>query len=224
LLELLADRDRIVRDLHDHVIQRLYAAGMSLQGTLRLVTGQDARGRIHQVVDQLDDTIRDIRTTIFDLHTTGEDKPGSLRRRLLDAAAAVSAAGAPPSVRMSGAVDTRVPAAIAEHAEAVVREGVSNAVRHAHASAITVTAEAGEDLVIEVIDNGIGIPDGVAQRPSEPGTARGGLPRHLHRRRPARRYPPDLVRATAVKTLRWNHGLTLGREVPRSVSRRWRYS
>jgi signal transduction histidine kinase len=163
LLELLADRDRIARDLHDHVIQRLYAAGMSLQGTLRLVTGHDARGRIHQVVDQLDDTIRDIRTTIFDLHTTGEDKPGSLRRRLLDAAAAVSTAGPAPSVRMSGAVDTRVPAAIAEHAEAVVREGVSNAVRHAHASAITVTAEAGEDLVIEVIDNGIGIPKGVAR-------------------------------------------------------------
>jgi signal transduction histidine kinase len=164
LLDLLADRDRIARDLHDHLIQRLYAVGMSLQGTLRLVNGHDARGRIHQVVDQLDDTIRDIRTTIFDLHTTGEDKPGSLRRRLLDAAAEVSAgAGPSPSVRMSGAVDTLVPAAIAEHAEAVVREGVSNAIRHAHASAITVTAEAGADLVVEVVDNGIGIPEGVAR-------------------------------------------------------------
>jgi signal transduction histidine kinase len=64
---------------------------------------------------------------------------------------------------MSGAVDTLVPAAIAEHAEAVVREGVSNAIRHAHASAITVTAEAGADLVVEVVDNGIGIPEGVAR-------------------------------------------------------------
>lgn len=164
LLELLADRDRIARDLHDHVIQRLYASGMSLQGTLRLVNGHDARGRIQQVVEQLDDTIRDIRTTIFDLHTTSGEKPGSLRRRLLDAAAQVSAgAGPSPSVRMSGAVDTLVPAAIAEHAEAVVREGVSNAVRHAHASAITVTAEAGHDLIIEVVDNGIGIPEGVAR-------------------------------------------------------------
>jgi signal transduction histidine kinase len=64
---------------------------------------------------------------------------------------------------MSGAVDSLVPAAIAEHAEAVVREGVSNAVRHAQASAITVTAEAGEELVIEVVDDGVGIPNKAAR-------------------------------------------------------------
>ena len=140
LLDVLADRDRIARDLHDHVIQRLYAAGMSLQGTLRLVSNPDARGRIQQVVEQLDETIRDIRTSIFDLHTAGEDKPGSLRRRLLDVATEVSAdAGLSPAVRMSGAVDTLVPVTIAEHAEAVVREGVSNATRHANATAVTVT-------------------------------------------------------------------------------------
>lgn len=115
-------------------------------------------------MDQLDDTIRDIRTAIFDLHITGEDKPGSLRRRLLDVAADVSAgAGLSSSVRLSGAVDTLVLMALAEHAEAVVREGVSNAIRHANASAITVTAEAGDDLVIEVIDDGIGIPEGVTR-------------------------------------------------------------
>lgn len=163
-LDLLADRDRIARDLHDHVIQRLYACGMSLQGTLRLVHGPDACGRIQQVVEQLDDTIRDIRTAIFDLHTTGEDRHGSLRRRLLDVAAEVSAGGRlSPSVRLSGALDTLVPTALAEHAEAVVREGVSNAIRHAQASAITVTAEADDDLVIEVIDDGVGIPEDVTR-------------------------------------------------------------
>jgi signal transduction histidine kinase len=160
LLDVLADRDRIALDLHDHVIQRLYAAGMMLQGTLRLMSGQDARVRIQKVVEQLDETIRDIRTSIFDLHTAGEDKAGSLRRRLLDVAAEVSAgSGLSPSVRMSGAVDTLVPSAIAEHAEAVVREGVSNAVRHAKATAITVTAEAGDELVIEIADDGVGIPE-----------------------------------------------------------------
>jgi signal transduction histidine kinase len=160
LLDVLADRDRIALDLHDHVIQRLYAAGMMLQGTLRLMSGQDARARIQKVVEQLDETIRDIRTSIFDLHTAGEDKAGSLRRRLLDVAAEVSAgSGLSPSVRMSGAVDTLVPSAIAEHAEAVVREGVSNAVRHAKATAITVTAEAGDELVIEIADDGVGIPE-----------------------------------------------------------------
>jgi signal transduction histidine kinase len=164
LLELLADRDRIARDLHDHVIQRLYASGMSLQSTLRLVTGLDARGRIQQVVEQLDDTIKDIRTAIFDLHTAGEDKSASLRRRLLDAVAEVSADARPtPSVHLSGAIDTLVPAALAEHAKAVVREGVSNAIRHAHANAITVTAEAGDELIIQVIDDGVGISEGVAR-------------------------------------------------------------
>ena len=146
------------------MIQRLYASGMSLQGTLRLISKPDARGRIQKVVEQLDETIRDIRTSIFDLHTAGEDKPGSLRRRLLDVATEVSAdAGLTPTVRMSGALDTLVPPTIAEHAEAVVREGVSNALRHANATAVTVTVEAGDDLVIEVIDNGIGIPQGVVR-------------------------------------------------------------
>jgi signal transduction histidine kinase len=161
LLDLLADRDRIALDLHDHVIQRLYAAGMTLQGTVRLVSGQDARARIQRVVEQLDETIRDIRTSIFDLQTTGNSgKATGLRRRLLDVAAEASAgSGLSPSVRMSGAVDTLVPAAIAEHAEAVVREAVSNAVRHAQARAITVTAEASDELIIEVVDDGVGLPE-----------------------------------------------------------------
>ncbi|MGH4026918.1 MAG: GAF domain-containing protein, partial [Pseudonocardiaceae bacterium] len=164
LLDVLADRDRIARDLHDHVIQRLYASGMSLQGTLRLVSRQDARERIQKVVGQLDETIQDIRTSIFDLHTAGDDKPGSLRRRLLDVVTEASAdTGLAASVRMSGAVDTLVSPTIAEHAEAVVREGVSNAVRHASANTVTVTAEAGDDLVIDIIDDGIGIPEGVAR-------------------------------------------------------------
>jgi signal transduction histidine kinase len=165
LLDVLADRDRIALDLHDHVIQRLYAAGMTLQGTLRLISGPDARTRIQKVVEQLDETIRDIRTSIFDLQTTADSgQGGSLRRRLLDVVAdAAAGSGLSPSVRMSGALDTVVPADIAEHAEAVVREGVSNAVRHAQATAITVTAEAGDELVIEVVDDGVGIPEQAAR-------------------------------------------------------------
>ncbi|MFB9907636.1 sensor histidine kinase [Allokutzneria oryzae] len=164
LLDVLADRDRIARDMHDLVIQRLYSSGMSLQGMLRLVNLPEARARIQKVVEQLDETVRDIRTSIFDLHTTGEDNPDSLRRRLLDVVAeAAAGTDIAPSVRMAGAVDTLVPPHVAEHAEAVVREGVSNAVRHANASAITVTAEAAEDFVLEVVDNGVGIPNGVAR-------------------------------------------------------------
>ncbi|WP_086825029.1 GAF domain-containing protein [Allokutzneria sp. NRRL B-24872] len=164
LLDVLADRDRIAHDMHDHVIQQLDSSGMSLQGTLHLIAQPDVRARVQKVVHQLDETVRDIRTSIFDLHSAGEENSDSLRHRLLSVAAEASAAGGPaPSVRMAGAVDTLVPPEIAEHAEAALREGVSNAVRHAGASTIVVTAEAAADFVIEVVDDGAGIPEGVVR-------------------------------------------------------------
>jgi signal transduction histidine kinase len=164
MLDLLADRDRIAGDLHDHVIQRLFAAGMSLQAIVGRINDTEARGRVSRVVGELDETMRDIRTSIFDLHTSGEENPTSLRRRMLDLVAEASVNTATsPSVRISGAVDTLVPPHIAEHALAALREGVSNAVRHAHASDIVVTVEAGTDLVLGVTDNGVGMPADVAR-------------------------------------------------------------
>ncbi|MFC5286739.1 GAF domain-containing protein [Actinokineospora guangxiensis] len=164
LLDVLADRDRIAHDLHDHVIQRLYASGMTLQGTLNRVTDPQVRSRLTRVVQQLDDTVREIRTTIFDLHTAGDDTGHSLRRRLMDAVTeTVADSGITPTVRMSGAVDTLVPADIAEHAEAVVREAVSNAIRHAAPTEVVVTVEAGEHLVVEVVDDGTGMPEHIAR-------------------------------------------------------------
>jgi signal transduction histidine kinase len=164
ILDVLADRDRIAGDLHDHVIQRLFAAGMSLQAIVGQINNGNARGRVTQVVAQLDETVREIRTSIFDLHTDGEESSGSLRRRMLDAVAEIGAsATTSPAVRISGAVDALVTGTLAEHALAVVQEGVSNAVRHAHASDITVTVEAGADLVIDVTDNGDGMPPDVGR-------------------------------------------------------------
>jgi signal transduction histidine kinase len=164
MLDLLADRDRIAGDLHDHVIQRLFASGMSLQAVIGRITDSEARNRVTQVVGQLDETMRDVRTSIFDLHTSGEENPTSLRRRMLDLVAETSAnTRTSPAVRISGAVDTLVPPNIAEHALAALHEGVSNAVRHAHASDIVVTVEAGTDLVIGVTDNGVGMPADVAR-------------------------------------------------------------
>ncbi|ASR36500.1 histidine kinase [Prauserella marina] len=162
LLDVLADRDRIAQDLHDHVIQRLFATGMSLQGTLRRITDQPARDRVQHSVEQLDRTVREIRTSIFDLHTAGTDRPASLRRRLLDVITDVSAdATVSPSMRVSGAVDTFVPPTLAEHAEAVLREGLSNALRHSGADDIVVTVDANpRELTIEVADNGVGISGG----------------------------------------------------------------
>ncbi len=171
-LDLYTDRDRIARDLHDHVIQRLFATGLQLQSTLRRSDDPLVQQRLRQAVEELDETVREIRTAIFDLHTTGNSR-GGLRRRLLDtAAAAANGSGLSPSVRMSGAVDTLVSAEVGVHAVAVVREAVSNAVRHAGAGAVTVTVEAGEELLIEVVDDGVGI---------DPAAARSGL-RNLEER------------------------------------------
>lgn len=163
-LDLLADRDRIASDLHDHVIQRLFATGMSLQGVVRRVTDQEARRRVVNAISQLDDTVHDIRTSIFDLHTSQMDAAHSLRRQMLDVVAELSAGSSvSPSIRISGAVDSLVPSDIAEHVIAVLREAVSNALRHAHATDIVVTVEAAEDLVIDVLDNGVGMPADAAR-------------------------------------------------------------
>jgi len=159
LLAVFADRDRIARDLHDHVIQRLFATGLELQSTLRRITDEEARERVQQSVDDLDATIREIRTSIFDLHTAGEASESNLRQTLLDTVTmAVAGSGIVPSVRIAKAVNTLVPGEVGVHAVAVVREAVSNAVRHGRPNTLTITVQAGDgELVIDVLDDGMGI-------------------------------------------------------------------
>ncbi len=161
LLDLLAERDRIAQDLHDHVIQRLFATGMSLQGTLRRIGDDHVRLRVEQAVEQLDDTVREIRTSIFDLHTSDNPEEASLRRRLLDIVERLTTESEVAStMKLTGTVDTLVPPHVAEHAEAVLREALSNALRHSGADAVRIVVEASErQLVIEVADNGVGIPE-----------------------------------------------------------------
>jgi signal transduction histidine kinase len=161
-LEVLADRDRIARDLHDHVIQRLFAIGLALQGTHRRTTSPAVAGRLAEHIDQLHNVIQDIRTAIFDLQAGPAETPG-LRTTLHEAITELTAeASLRTTVRMSGPVDV-VPTPLAEHAVAVVREAVSNAVRHAHAHEVVVTISVDDNLVIDVTDNGIGLPDTVAR-------------------------------------------------------------
>jgi signal transduction histidine kinase len=163
-LDVFGDRDRIARDLHDRVIQRLFATGLQLQSTLRRSPDPVVQMRIQQAVADLDETVREIRTSIFDLHTAGEGAEGGLRRRLLDAAAeAADGSGLSPSVRIGGPVDTVVPPEVGAHAVAVVLEAVSNVARHADAKSVVLTVEAGDELLVEVVDDGCGIDPGVAR-------------------------------------------------------------
>ncbi|AOS62828.1 sensor histidine kinase [Actinoalloteichus hymeniacidonis] len=161
-LDLLADRDRIARELHDQVIQRLFAIGLALDGTADRNTDPVVDERIHEVLDALDATVREIRTSIFDLHA--ETGAVGLRRRLLDTVSELTVDTAlSPVVRISGTLDSRVSGILAGHAEAVLREAVSNVVRHAGATRLTVTIEVADQLVIDVLDDGVGVPTSVAR-------------------------------------------------------------
>jgi signal transduction histidine kinase len=157
-LDVYEDRDRIARDLHDLVIQRVFAAGLALQSVLPRVGDADTRRRVQGVIAQLDDTVRDIRTTIFDLHSTASvDGGDSLRRQVLEVVTETAGDGVVPTVRMCGAVDTLVTGDLAADVLAVVREGVSNAARHSGARHVTVTLDVADDVVVEVVDDGSGI-------------------------------------------------------------------
>ena len=158
-VEVLADRDRIAMDLHDHVIQRLFAVGLAMESTQRRVTSPPLALRLSDHVDQLHQTIQEIRAVIFKLQTDPAVAP-RLRGTLHDVITELTVdAPLRTTVRMSGPLDI-VPADLAHHAEAVVREGVSNAVRHARATELLVTIEVDDQLSIEILDDGIGVASG----------------------------------------------------------------
>jgi two-component system, NarL family, sensor histidine kinase DevS len=155
-LSILTDRDRIARDLHDHVIQRLFAVGLSLQGAIPRARVPEVQQRLTECVDDLQEVIQEIRTAIFDLHGSSSGVT-RLRQRLDDAVAQFPSSDLRTTVQYTGPLSV-VDAALADHAEAVVREAVSNVVRHADATTLTVNVTVADDVCIEVIDNGRGIP------------------------------------------------------------------
>ncbi|MFZ0251026.1 MAG: GAF domain-containing protein [Acidimicrobiales bacterium] len=158
---LTEDRDRIARDLHDSVIQRLFAIGLSLQGTARLVERPEAVMRIGEAIEKLDETIRQLRKAIFDIELT-INKEG-LHPKVLDLVHELRPVlGLLPQVSFSGPVDTMVSDPLTEEVLAVLREALTNVGKHARASQVVITVAAGEELRLVVADDGDGIGDGNA--------------------------------------------------------------
>lgn len=155
-LALLADRERIARDMHDHVIQRLFATGLSLQSASRLATHPTVQERLEEAVDELDEAIKDIRRSIFELH--GARRPQSLSQRLRTVTStAADALGFRPTLALWGDLDG-VEDTLAADVLGVVREGLANVARHAHARAAEVAVRRTDDrLDVTVTDDGSGM-------------------------------------------------------------------
>ncbi len=155
---LVDDRERIARDLHDHVIQRIFAAGLGLQSSLAWVSEAKAHERISDSVDILDEIIREIRNTIFSL-AARDRYDSALQSQVLEVVQQTLAAlSFEPSVEFIGQVDLGVPSRIMPHVVACVREALSNVARHARASNAHVELDVSENLLkVIVSDNGTGI-------------------------------------------------------------------
>lgn len=155
-LTLLEDRERIARDLHDTVIQRLFATGMALQAASRLTDRSEIMARVDAAVDDLDDTVKHIRSTIFELGQ--RHAPGGVRRSLLRVVdEQVAALGFRPAVTFDGPVES-LPDSIVSELLAALREALSNVARHARATGAEVHLAVGDQVELTVTDDGIGPP------------------------------------------------------------------
>lgn len=156
-LTILAERERIAHDLHDHVIQRLFAAGMDLQGTLARARSPEVADRLNRTLDDLQKIIEEIRTTIFQLKLpVGSD--GGFRHRLQRIVADLTDdRDIYTTVHMDGPMSA-VDGELADHAEAVATEAISNVIRHSGASRLTIEVSAADMFTMTISDNGHGVP------------------------------------------------------------------
>jgi two-component system, NarL family, sensor histidine kinase DevS len=162
-LSVYEDRDRIARDLHDLVIQRLYATGMSLQGTMPMIGRSEVADRVTRAVDAMDETIREIRGAIFALQARDAVAPRDPRADIVRLVEDMTEMlGFAPSLRLGSGLRTLGSEELAEQALIVLREALSNVARHSGATRADVTVDIGDDgfLTVTVTDNGTGIPAG----------------------------------------------------------------
>ncbi len=159
-LSIFKDRDRIARDLHDLVIQRLFATGMQLESSMRYMNRPEAVEHVQHAVDDLDKTIKEIRSTIYALQRPERGTSKSLRARIVDLIDDYNdLLGFTPNLRLEGLIDTRVSGTVGENLLAVLREALSNAARHAKASRVDVVIAVDDAAVTATIsDDGVGLP------------------------------------------------------------------
>lgn len=163
-LDVLSDRDRIARGLHDHVIQRLFAVGLSLQGTAQRTQTPEIKSRLTETIDDIQAIVQDIRHSIFDLQSNTSADSSKYRQHLHSIIAEMTAdTGLRTTVRLAGPVTVLAPP-LSDDVEAVLREAVSNVVRHASAGTVSVELKVRDEVSIEVTDDGIGIPENITRR------------------------------------------------------------
>jgi PAS domain S-box-containing protein len=165
-LALVEDRERIARDLHDTVIQRLFAVGLSLQGVIVRTDSPEIAQRVEVAIDEIDTTIRDIRTAIFALNTRHGLAGGPRDDVLAVARESARSLGFEPRVTFDGLVDAAMPDAVHHQLVPTLREILSNVAKHARARHVHVLLAVDADVVLEVTDDGVGVP-------SEPDTGEG---------------------------------------------------
>ncbi len=157
LLSVIEDRDRIARELHDRIIQRIYAIGLALQEASRYAIRDETKAAVAKGVDQLDIVINELRATIHQLDD--DPLPGGLRRNatdLIDELAPIL--GPRPTLSFSGPIDTTIPPRVADHLLAVLREALTNVAKHARARDCAVEfALSDGEITLSVSDDGVGV-------------------------------------------------------------------
>lgn len=157
-LAILDDHDRIARDLHDSIIQDLFAIGLRLEAAATQQPAGKGAGRMQEAVDSIDDVIQGIRTVIFDLHSPATAQ-GGLRKGILELVEDTrETLGFLPRVGLTGPIDTFVDDTVAQNLLTVLHETLSNVVRHAHATEVDVMIDVAEEVTLTVVDDGEGFP------------------------------------------------------------------
>jgi PAS domain S-box-containing protein len=156
-LRVVEDRERIARDLHDIVIQKLFAAGMTIQSVSARTADPAHERRLAGVVDDLDQTIREIRSVIFSLHADARDTYGVRADVLRIIDEEREALGCEPRIRFDGPVDA-MDERVAAELLPTLREALSNVAKHAGASSVEVDVDCGRKVRLRVLDNGRGMP------------------------------------------------------------------